>query len=65
MVYNGAGPAQYRKIHEKYGPIVRVGPNEVSVADPTMIPRIYGIGSKFTKVRHVTVIFETSTDPSV
>ena len=51
MVYNGDGSAQYRKIHEKYGPIVRVGPNEVSIADPTMIPVIYGIGSKLTKVR--------------
>ncbi|KAL2859238.1 cytochrome P450 [Aspergillus pseudodeflectus] len=49
MVYNGDGPANYRKVHEKYGPIVRVGPNEVSVADPNMIPVIYGIGSKFTK----------------
>jgi hypothetical protein len=50
MVYNGDGPLNYRKIHQKYGPIVRVGPNEVSVADPNMIPVIYGIGSKFTKV---------------
>ncbi|PCG88265.1 Cytochrome P450 [Penicillium occitanis (nom. inval.)] len=49
MVYKGDGPVQYRKIHEQYGPIVRVGPNEVSIADPTMIPVIYGIGSKFTK----------------
>jgi hypothetical protein len=50
MVYNGDGPANYQKIHQKYGPIVRVGPNEVSIADPNMIPIIYGIGSKFTKV---------------
>ncbi|CEJ53816.1 hypothetical protein PMG11_00157 [Penicillium brasilianum] len=49
MVYNGDAPANYQKIHQKYGPIVRVGPNEVSVADPNMISVIYGIGSKFTK----------------
>lgn len=50
IVYRGKAPSNYRRLHEKYGPIVRVGPNEVSVADPTMIPIIYGIGSKFTKV---------------
>lgn len=50
MVYNGDGPANYRKAHQKYGPILRIGPNEVSVADPNMIPIIYGVGSKFTKV---------------
>ncbi|KAL2834623.1 cytochrome P450 [Aspergillus pseudoustus] len=49
MVYDGKCPTNYQKVHEKYGPIVRVGPNEVSVADPNMIPVIYGIGSKFTK----------------
>lgn len=50
MVFGGKGPQEYVKIHEKYGAIVRTGPNQVSVADPSAIPQIYGIGSKFLKV---------------
>ncbi|KAF2157283.1 cytochrome P450 [Myriangium duriaei CBS 260.36] len=36
-------------LHEKYGPIVRTGPNEVSVSDLAVIKTIYGAGSKFSK----------------
>jgi hypothetical protein len=50
LVYKGDAPYRYRQIHEKYGPIVRVGPNHVSVSDEAMIPVMYGIGSKFLKV---------------
>lgn len=52
LVVGGQAPAQYRKLHARYGPIVRVGPTHVSVADPAAIPVIYGIGSgaKFLKV---------------
>ncbi|EXJ66931.1 uncharacterized protein A1O5_10126 [Cladophialophora psammophila CBS 110553] len=49
LVAGGKAPAEYRKVHEVYGPIVRVGPNHVSIADPSEIPLIYGIGSKFLK----------------
>lgn len=38
------------RYHEKYGPLVRVGPNHVSVADGDMIPKIYNINAKFYKV---------------
>ena len=51
LVYDGDAPRQYRKVHEKYGPVVRVGPNHVSVADPSAIPIIYGIGSSYRKVK--------------
>ena len=50
LVRKGDAPAQYRRIHEQYGQIVRTGPNHVSVSDPAMIPVIYGIGSKYGKV---------------
>lgn len=50
LVYDGHAPERYRELHEKYGPIVRTGPNHVSVSDTAMIPTIYGIGSKFLKV---------------
>ncbi|RFU28324.1 hypothetical protein B7463_g7997, partial [Scytalidium lignicola] len=36
-------------LHKKYGPIVRVAPNQYVIDDPAAIKTIYGIGSKFTK----------------
>ncbi|KAE9376326.1 cytochrome P450 [Stipitochalara longipes BDJ] len=45
----GQAPAVYLELHEQYGPIVRTGPNTVSIADPTTIPTIYGISSNFLK----------------
>lgn len=50
LVQNGRAPERYRELHESYGPIVRTGPNHVSISDVSMIPVIYGIGSKFLKV---------------
>lgn len=50
MVYKGNAPQTYRTLHRKYGPIVRTGPNHVSVSDVEMIPIIYGTGSNFKKV---------------
>lgn len=37
--------------HEKYGGIVRVAPNEVSIADPEEIKMIYVLNAGFNKVR--------------
>ena len=39
------------KYHEKYGPKVRVGPNHVSFSDADVITQLYGITTKFYKVR--------------
>lgn len=39
------------QLHEKYGPIVRIGPRAVSVGDPEAIKIIYGPNSGFIKVR--------------
>jgi hypothetical protein len=58
MVGGGNAPAGYRKLHQQYGPIVRVGPNHVAVSDPSTIPVIYGLGSKFMKVRIIHQSFE-------
>lgn len=30
--------------HEKYGPVIRIGPNELSYANPTILKDIYGHG---------------------
>ncbi|OJD31584.1 cytochrome p450 oxidoreductase [Diplodia corticola] len=36
-------------LHKKYGPLVRIGPNHVSVGDPAEIPNIYGLNKGYTK----------------
>jgi hypothetical protein len=38
------------KLHEKYGSLVRIGPNHVSFADSSLIPLVYDIKSRFYKV---------------
>lgn len=42
------------RLHRKYGDIVRIGPNHVSVSDPREIKKIYGLKSGYTKVRLFT-----------
>ena len=48
------------KYHQKYGPLVRVGPKHVSFSNANLIPLIYGITSRFYKVRQYPT--STSTD---
>ncbi|KAI1100655.1 cytochrome P450 [Jackrogersella minutella] len=38
-----------QELHEKYGPIVRYGPNRYSFDDPTAVKAIYGHGTQFIK----------------
>ncbi len=38
------------ELHRKYGNLVRLAPNLISVSDPEEIPTLYGISSKFKKV---------------
>ncbi|KAI0121149.1 cytochrome P450, partial [Xylariales sp. AK1849] len=46
-----AGQRMYyqHRLHEKYGPIVRIGPEEVAVADLEAFSQIHRIGSGFNK----------------
>lgn len=37
------------QLHQKYGPLVRIGPNHVSFSDARHIPQVYSITSKFFK----------------
>ena len=41
-------------LHERYGKLVRFGPNMVSVGDATEISKIYGFGGRFVKVYSFT-----------
>ncbi|KAH6980629.1 putative P450 monooxygenase [Ilyonectria sp. MPI-CAGE-AT-0026] len=50
----------HQQYHKKYGPLVRLGPNHVSVADARYIAKIYGITSKFYKSDFYSV-FDVST----
>jgi len=36
-------------LHQRYGPLVRISPSEISVADPEAFTQIHRVGSKFTK----------------
>jgi hypothetical protein len=40
----------FRKLHRKYGKIVRVAPNVLSFGDPAAIQDIYGLNKGYTKV---------------
>jgi hypothetical protein len=37
-------------LHRKHGSLVRIGPNHISVGDPSAISTIYGLNRGFTKV---------------
>ena len=52
LIIRGKAPEEYGKLHDKYGQIVRVGPNQVSINDPTAILQIYGISSKSSRKLH-------------
>jgi hypothetical protein len=40
----------FRRLHNQYGPVVRVAPNVLSFADPDAITDIYGLNKGYTKV---------------
>jgi hypothetical protein len=61
LVYDGRAPAKYRRAHQEYGPMVRVGPNHVSISDPKAIPQIYGIGTDYQKVSYIRAQSEMAT----
>jgi len=47
----GRGPLKYAQLHQHYGPIVRMGPNYVSITKAGLIPVVYDTRQKFRKVR--------------
>ncbi|KAK0666429.1 putative cytochrome P450 pisatin demethylase-like protein [Cercophora samala] len=48
-LYSGQLEIPLKEWHAKYGPIIRIASNEVSISDPTVIKAIYGAGTTFTK----------------
>jgi hypothetical protein len=49
-VWNRNTHMTFRKLHRKYGKIVRVAPNVLSFGDPAAIQDIYGLNKGYTKV---------------
>ena len=50
VVWRQDMPATSIKLHAKHGPLVRIGPHHVSVADPEAVKIIYGADSRYQKV---------------
>jgi hypothetical protein len=44
------------QLHRKYGDVVRLGPNCVSVSGPDMVSSIYGIGKGLCKVSYKLLV---------
>lgn len=49
-VWGGRCELTQKLLHEKYGPVVRLGPNSVSLGDPELIGTLYGIKKDWLKV---------------
>jgi hypothetical protein len=49
-IFQGDHEKTMRRLHAKYGPIIRISPFEVAISDPEAIKTIYGRTAGFTKV---------------
>jgi hypothetical protein len=49
-VYKRRAEITHIKLHEKYGDVVRLGPNVLSFSNPKVLKTIYGLNKGFTKV---------------
>jgi len=56
VVSNGHAHEKAIELHQKYGKLVRIGPNFVSVGDASAIPLIYNIKGEFTKTAIYSII---------
>ncbi|KAM7218509.1 putative cytochrome P450 [Rhypophila decipiens] len=48
-VYDGKYHLYLEGLHQKYGPLVRIGPGEVMFSDPDTFKRVNGIRSQYTR----------------
>ncbi|KAL5003665.1 cytochrome P450 [Aspergillus recurvatus] len=48
-VLPGDAEKAQRKLHEKYGPVVRIAPNELVTSDPAAVKTLYGVKSGTVK----------------
>lgn len=52
-VWNRRPEVTHIKLHEKYGDVVRLGPNTLMFSDPAALKAIYGLNKGFIKVRYI------------
>ena len=45
----------FKDLHDRYGDVVRIGPNVLSFRDPQAIRDIFGVGKNWDKVRLIYV----------
>ncbi|KAI1809550.1 cytochrome P450 family protein [Poronia punctata] len=49
LLYNGYWHRDLPELHKRYGPVVRIGPDELSIGDPEAFRTIYRVNNAFTK----------------
>ncbi|KAI0885617.1 cytochrome P450 [Annulohypoxylon maeteangense] len=49
VTFSGKQSYNYRKLNKKYGPLVRIGPNDLITDDPEIIRRMNGARSKYQR----------------
>jgi hypothetical protein len=54
-IYVGDMHAVQRRLHEQYGPVIRIAPNEISTAELSAIPKIYKHTRPLTKTDFYSV----------
>ncbi|KAL8947133.1 MAG: hypothetical protein Q9222_006549 [Ikaeria aurantiellina] len=50
VYYQGSQATVLRRLHDRYGSAVRVGPKHVSLSDPNLIKTLYSLRGDYTKV---------------
>lgn len=62
---SGQHPTTSLRLHQKYGPIVRIGPNVVSVADPKSIQAVLGLKANLDRTDSVRSMQNTCKGESM
>ena len=50
VVWRQDMPAMSIRLHKKHGPLVRIEPHHVSIADPEAVKIIYGVDGRYPKL---------------
>jgi hypothetical protein len=58
-VYGRRSELTHIKLHQKYGDVVRLGPNVLSFGNPMAVKQIYGLNRGFVKVFDGTALYTT------
>ncbi|KAF4417289.1 Pisatin demethylase [Fusarium acutatum] len=52
LVKQGNSNQEFIRLHKKYGPVVRVGPNRYSLSQPKDVKKVYELGGKYIKTTY-------------